>query len=223
MGGRAADAGPDHERALTARRQFGSIGRGAIGQLTASGQAGNPYAGAIGSVATNLLGGGGAASQNGALSQNLADHKAGMAPYTAADYSTINSVPVQNALQQVQNDVTSQVNGQFAAAGRPVSGMNTQTLPPHSLGADRVWLALQEVSRAHQEHGYADPTRSTAATNAMNALTRVEPPQSWRREARERFFALPWDLQLYIVEREGVRDRALRRAQNAAAARRKVA
>lgn len=92
-----------------------------------------------------------------------------------------------------------------------------------TLGADRVWQALQEVSRAHRQHGYADPTLGGPAAQAMNELSQIEPPRSWPKEARQRFLSLPYDLQLYTVRREAERDRAVNRAQNAAAAARKVA
>ncbi|KRQ11939.1 hypothetical protein AOQ73_05900 [Bradyrhizobium pachyrhizi] len=105
-----------------------SAENGAISQLTANGQAGNPYAGAIGANATNLLSGGGATGQNGNLSANLSTLNSTLAPYVDPNYSSINTPAVQAALQQVKDDVTNQVNGQFAAAGRSGSGMNTQTL-----------------------------------------------------------------------------------------------
>lgn len=85
------------------------------------------------------------------------------------------------------------------------------------LGAECVWQSLQEVSRAHVDHGYADPTLGGPAALAMNALSSIEPPRSWAKEERHLFYALPFDLQKYIVEREAQRDRAVRRAQNAAA------
>lgn len=101
---------------------------GAIDQLTAAGQAGNPYAGAIGNVANDLFTGAGATSQNPALQSNLQQLQSSLAPYAAPGYSTLNSPAVQAALQQVGSDVTNQVNGEFAAAGRSGSGMNQQTL-----------------------------------------------------------------------------------------------
>ncbi|NEU94819.1 tail fiber domain-containing protein [Bradyrhizobium uaiense] len=102
--------------------------RGAIDQLTSMGNAGNPYASGTSGAVNNLLSGGNATAQNGALTDNLASYRAGMTPYTDPNYSTINTPAVQAALHQVQDDVTNQVNGQFAAAGRFGSGMNTQTL-----------------------------------------------------------------------------------------------
>lgn len=89
------------------------------------------------------------------------------------------------------------------------------------LGAPQLWRALCEVSQAHQQHGYADPTLGAPAATALNDVAQLEPPRSWPKEEKQRFRALPYDLQLYIRHREDDRDKAVSRAQNAAAAARK--
>ncbi|VIO73901.1 tail fiber domain-containing protein [Bradyrhizobium ivorense] len=100
----------------------------AIDQLTAQGMAGNPFMAGTSGAVNNLLAGGGATAQNGNLSSNLASYTSELQPYTDPNYSTINTPAVQAALKQVQDDVTNQVNGQFAAAGRSGSAMNTEAL-----------------------------------------------------------------------------------------------
>jgi hypothetical protein len=87
-----------------------------------------------------------------------------------------------------------------------------------ALGPERVFAALQEVSRSHSELDYSDPTRAPTVSREMNAISGIEPPRSWPKEHHHRFYELPWDLQRYVLEREKDRDRAVTRAMNAAAA-----
>jgi hypothetical protein len=53
-------------------------------------------------------------------------------------------------------------------------------------------------------------------------LPPIEAPRSWTTEEKERFKALPRELQAYLSEREQERDRDLRRRQNEAAEQRKA-
>ncbi|WP_426419510.1 hypothetical protein [Bradyrhizobium genosp. A] len=87
-----------------------------------------------------------------------------------------------------------------------------------SLGADRLWPAVQEISRMHASLGLADPTLGSPAANAMSAVAAVAPPRSWPRQFKQRFGSLPYDIQAYLAAHETQRERALRRAQNEAAA-----
>lgn len=165
----------------------------AINHLTANGQAGNPYAPQIGTNATTLLNGGGANGQNGALGDNLNTLKGTLGQYTDPNYSTVNSPAVQAALQAANSDVTNQVNGQFAAAGRSGSGMNTQTLARGIAQADAPIILNQanqdtatRMGAANTLYGAGNTTSgaitgnnqtalgnqqagSTAATNALDA------------------------------------------------------
>ena len=86
-----------------------------------------------------------------------------------------------------------------------------------SLGMNRLWPAVQEISRMHVSLGLADPTLGGPAADAMGAVAAVAPPRSWPGEFKERFSALPYDIQLYLASHEVQRERALRRAQNEAA------
>lgn len=93
-----------------------------------------------------------------------------------------------------------------------------------SLGVNRLWSAVQQISRMHTSLGLADPTLASPAAEAMSAIAAVPPPRSWPRQFKKRFRALPYDVQVYLAARETQRERALRRAQNdAAAAKRKLA
>jgi hypothetical protein len=85
------------------------------------------YAPQIGSYATNLLNGGGATDQSGNLQSGLSQYQQQLTPY--ANGSMIGNNPaLQAQLDTIRSDVTNQVNGQFAGAGRDFSGANQMAL-----------------------------------------------------------------------------------------------
>lgn len=93
-----------------------------------------------------------------------------------------------------------------------------------SLGIERLWPAVQEISLAHVVSGLADPTLGGAAAVAINDVAGISPPRSWPKDFKQRFKSLPYDLQAFVAHHEEQREKALRRAQNeAAAARQKLA
>jgi hypothetical protein len=85
------------------------------------------------------------------------------------------------------------------------------------LGIERLWPAVLEISETHTSLGLADPTLGGAAATAINGVGGLEPPRSWPENRKQRFKALPYDLQVYVVAHEARREKALRRAQNEAA------
>jgi hypothetical protein len=100
---------------------------GAINQLSQNAAQGNPYASQISGLAGNLLNGGDATQQAPNLQSGLSTLQSQLTPY--ANGSMIGNNPaLQAQLAQIASDTTNQVNGQFAAAGRDMSGMNQQTL-----------------------------------------------------------------------------------------------
>lgn len=102
---------------------------GAIDQLTANGQAGNPYAPAIGNTANALLAGGGATNEAGRVNQAYDAYMRATQPLASnTDYNPLNMPGFKDAINTITSDVTSGVNGQFAAAGRSFSGANSQAL-----------------------------------------------------------------------------------------------
>lgn len=97
---------------------------GALNTLQQNANAGNPFAGQINDYASNLLSGGGANAQAGNIQGGLDAFKTQMSPYADPNYSSLNNPQLQAALQQVRDDVGQSINGQFAAAGRDMSGAN---------------------------------------------------------------------------------------------------
>ena len=92
------------------------------------------------------------------------------------------------------------------------------------LGIERLWPAIQDVSRLHVSVGLADPTLGGVAAEAISDLAGIDPPRSWPAGPKQRFKSLPYDLQVYVASHEAQREKALRRAQNeAASARQKLA
>lgn len=93
-----------------------------------------------------------------------------------------------------------------------------------SLGIGRLWPALQDISKTHVTLGLADPTLGGVAAAAISDVAGVDPPRSWPSDRKQRFKALPYDLQVHIADHETRREKAVRRAQNEAAiARQKLA
>ena len=85
------------------------------------------------------------------------------------------------------------------------------------LGIERLWPAVQDISRLHVSVGLADPTRGGVAAEAISDLAGIDPPRSWPADHKQRFKSLSYDLQVYVAAHEAQREKALRRAQNEAA------
>jgi hypothetical protein len=93
-----------------------------------------------------------------------------------------------------------------------------------SLGIERLWPAVQDISRTHVALDLADPTLSGVATTAISNVAAIGQPRSWPNDQKQRFKSLPYDLQVYVAEHEARREKTVRRAQNdAATARQKLA
>ena len=90
-----------------------------------------------------------------------------------------------------------------------------------SLGIERLWPAVQDISKAHVALGLADPTLGGAAAAAISDAAGIDPPRSWPDDRKQRFKSLPYDVQVYVAAHEAQREKALRRAQNEAADTRK--
>jgi hypothetical protein len=98
---------------------------GAIDQLQQNAQQGNPFTDQINAYVKSMLGGGGANDQAGNISGNLSTYQNQLTPY--ANGSMVGKNPaLQAQLDTIMSDVGNSVNGQFAAAGRDMSGANQQ-------------------------------------------------------------------------------------------------
>lgn len=130
---------------------------GALNTLQSNAAQGNPYAGQIDAYAKSLLGGGGADAQAGTLRDNLDVFRSQLTPY--ANGGMVGNNPALAAqLAQIRDDVASSVNGQFAAAGRDLSGANQMA---HGRG---VAAAQAPVIAAQYNQ---DVANQIAASNAL--------------------------------------------------------
>lgn len=106
-----------------------STAQGAISQLEGNAQAGNPYSGQISGVVGNLLNGGGATAQSPAIQGALDTYKTQTNPLASnTDYNPYNTPGFADALKTMSGDITNQVNGMWAGAGRDGSPGNSQAL-----------------------------------------------------------------------------------------------
>jgi hypothetical protein len=100
----------------------------AFSQLIASGQAGNPYAPGIANTTNTLLSGGGP-DRTGIASDAYTTLQKQLMPWANGSLADPSQNPaLRSMLDTIMSDTTNSVNGQFAAAGRDLSGMNMQTL-----------------------------------------------------------------------------------------------
>jgi hypothetical protein len=96
---------------------------GALDSLQANGQ--NPLSGQIGDFAKYLMGGGGANDQSGMINDAYKTYQQQMNPLASnTNYDPMQTPGLGDQLRTIQNDIGSSINGQFAAAGRDMSGAN---------------------------------------------------------------------------------------------------
>jgi hypothetical protein len=80
-------------------------------------------------LANSLLSGGNAQAQAPLINNAYAQYQAQLNPYLQSSYVDPRNTPgFSDALAATNADITNQVNGMFAGAGRDLSGLNTQTL-----------------------------------------------------------------------------------------------
>lgn len=126
---------------------------------------GSTFAPQVGNYATELLAGGGATNQAGAVNQNYLDYAKRLAP--TADGSNIGANSgLQPYLDTIRNDVTNQVNGSFAGAGRDFSGANFQALGRGVAQGQAPVIAAQYNTDVNNQRGAADALFNGGNTNA---------------------------------------------------------
>jgi len=144
----------------------------ALDTLKNNATAGNPYAGQIADYAHSMLNGGGATAEAGNVRDNLAAYRNWLTPY--ANGSMIGNNPALTAqLAQIRSDVGNDVNSQFAAAGRDLSGANQMAYGRGVAAGEAPVIAAQYNQ---------DVVNQLAATNALynagnttaNTLTQMQ-------------------------------------------------
>lgn len=98
----------------------------AISQLEG---ASNPFQAGTTSAINGLLGGGGATAQSGNVANNLANFNSEMNPLASnTNYNPMSTPGIGTQLSALNNNITNQINSQFAAGGRTGGGANTLSL-----------------------------------------------------------------------------------------------
>jgi len=153
-----------------------SAENGALAQLSQNASQGNPYAGQIGDYAQSLLSGGGANAQAGNIQGNLGALQSQLAPYASG--SMIGHSPALAAqLAQIQTDVGNSVNGQFAAAGRDMSGANQMAYGRGVAAGEAPVIAAQynqdvanQINAANALYNAGNTTAGTLSGMQQNYL-----------------------------------------------------
>jgi hypothetical protein len=86
-----------------------------------------------------------------------------------------------------------------------------------ALGIEKIAATVKAISDAYLSRGLADPTAGGPVGAAINRIAHVEPPRSWKAEAKSQFKTFPYELQVYLEGHERQRENTLRKAQNEAA------
>jgi len=140
---------------------------GAINQLTQSGLNGNQYAPQVGNVASTLLNGGGATNQAGNVNQAYQQYYNQTNPMASnTDYNPYNTPGIGDALAAMKNDISSSVNGQFAAAGRDMSPANSTALAYGLTSGMAPILTGQYNQNVQNQQGAAGNLYSAGNTTA---------------------------------------------------------
>jgi hypothetical protein len=123
------------------------------------------FAPQIGGYASDLLKGGGATDQAGNVNQGYQDYNKRLA--ATADGANIGqNSGLQPYLESLRSDITNQVNGQFAGAGRDFSGANFNALGRGITSGLAPVIAQQYNTDVANQRSAADALYGAGNTNA---------------------------------------------------------
>lgn len=101
---------------------------GALSTLMGNAQNAPNYSSQASGLATDLMAGGGTDANSGILSGAYKTLQGQLSPIANQNNDPTQAPGMQALLETIRNDISNQVNGQFAGAGRDLSGMNVQAL-----------------------------------------------------------------------------------------------
>lgn len=140
---------------------------GAINTLQQNAGNASQFAPQITDFAKNLLSGGGATDQAGAVNQNYLRYQGQTNPLASnTNYNPYDTPGFKDALSTTIADITNSTNGQFAAAGRDFSGMNSQTLGRGIMQGVAPTIAAQYNQNVNNQQGAAGNLYNAGNTNA---------------------------------------------------------
>jgi len=122
---------------------------------------------AINSSTASLLAGGGALNQAPAVQAAYNAYGAQTSPLASnTDYNPMNTPGIGTQLQAVNDAITQQINGQFAGAGRDLSGYNQKALATGLAQGEAPILTAQYNQNVQNQQGAAGNLYNAANTNA---------------------------------------------------------
>lgn len=127
--------------------------------------ASSTYAPQIADYAKTLLSGGGATDQAGNVNQGYQDYVKRLSATADGGMIGQNS-GLQPYLDTLRSDITSQVNGQFAGAGRDFSGANSQALGRGIMSGLAPVIAAQYNTDVGNQRSAADALYGGSNTNS---------------------------------------------------------
>jgi hypothetical protein len=141
---------------------------GALDTLVNSGNnATSQYAPQMADYAKSLLSGGGATDQAGNVNANYQRYQDQTNPLASnTNYNPYDTPGFKDALSTTIADITNSTNGQFAAAGRDFSGMNSQTLGRGIMQGVSPTIAAQYNQNVQNQQGAAGNLYNAGNTNA---------------------------------------------------------
>lgn len=102
---------------------------GALNQIENNTTSTPNYSNAIQNLTNTLFAGGGATAQAPAVAQNLADYTKNLTPLASnTNYDPMQTPGIGDQLKALTDQISTGVNGSFAAAGRDGSGANSKAL-----------------------------------------------------------------------------------------------
>ena len=129
--------------------------------------ASSTYAPQIGNFAQTMLNGGGATDQAGAVNQNYQRYVDQTNPLASnTNYNPYDTPGFKDAINTQVADITNATNGQFAAAGRDFSGMNSQTLGRGIMQGVAPTIAAQYNQNVQNQQGAAGNLYNAGNTNS---------------------------------------------------------
>jgi hypothetical protein len=122
---------------------------------------------AINASTASLLAGGGANNQAGNVNNAYQQYAAQTNPLASnTNYNPYNTPGFSDALNTANSDISNSVNGQFAAAGRDMSGANSQALGRGLAQGDAQLIANQYNQNVQNQQGAASNLYNAGNTNA---------------------------------------------------------
>ncbi len=140
---------------------------GAINSIEANAANGNPYAPQIQGVTNQLLSGGGATDQSGNVGANYQRYVDQTNPLASnTNYNPYDTPGFRDAIGTMTSDITNNVNGQFAGAGRDFSGANSMALGRGLTQGLAPTIAAQYQNNVQNQQGAAGNLYGAGNTNA---------------------------------------------------------